>query len=84
MGFNENGLALYIIIMIAIIGFSIIVGSIILYWRIVSKMGFPGVLSLLNLIPLVNIALLGYLAFAEWPIHLELRNLKAKQGENSQ
>jgi hypothetical protein len=37
-------------------------------WRIVSKAGFSGALSLLALIPLVNIVLLWMFAFTKWPI----------------
>jgi len=37
-------------------------------WRIVSKAGFPGALSLLMLVPLVNIVLLWVFAFVEWPV----------------
>ncbi len=36
-------------------------------WRICSKAGFPGALSLLALIPLANLFLLFFLAFADWP-----------------
>jgi len=36
-------------------------------WRIVSKAGYSGALSLLGLIPLVNIVLLWVFAFSEWP-----------------
>ncbi len=36
-------------------------------WRICRRAGFPGVLSLLMLVPLGNIFLLFYLAFAKWP-----------------
>jgi hypothetical protein len=36
-------------------------------WRIVRKAGFPGALSLLMLIPLVNIILLWVFAFTRWP-----------------
>jgi len=38
------------------------------YWRIFSKAGFSGWLSLLILIPLVNIAVLYYVAFSDWKI----------------
>ncbi|MCX6143077.1 MAG: hypothetical protein NTZ35_07645 [Ignavibacteriales bacterium] len=38
------------------------------YWFIFRKAGFDPNLSLLMLIPLVNVAMLFYLAFAEWPI----------------
>jgi hypothetical protein len=36
-------------------------------WRICSKAGFPGALALLALLPILNLCLLFYLAFAEWP-----------------
>ncbi len=36
-------------------------------WRIVSKAGFNGALSLLSLIPLVNIVMLWVFAFVKWP-----------------
>jgi hypothetical protein len=45
-------------------------------WRLVSKTGNPGVLSLLFLIPLVNFVLLLYFAFAEWPIEREIKALR--------
>jgi hypothetical protein len=45
-------------------------------WRLVSKTGHPGGLSLLLLVPLVNLAFVIYLAFSEWPIQRELRRLK--------
>ncbi len=34
-------------------------------WRICEKLGFPGVLSLLALVPLLNVGLLYFLAFSE-------------------
>ena len=46
-------------------------------WRIVSKAGFPGVLSLLFLIPMVNIIMLFVFAFMKWPIERELEKIKA-------
>lgn len=36
-------------------------------WRICSKAGFSGALSLLILFPVLNLFLLFFLAFAEWP-----------------
>jgi hypothetical protein len=36
-------------------------------WRIVQKAGFNGALSLLGLIPLVNIVLFWVFAFIKWP-----------------
>jgi len=37
------------------------------FWKICTKAGFPGPLALLMLVPLANIILPFYLAFAEWP-----------------
>lgn len=36
-------------------------------WRITSRTGYPGPLSLLFLVPLANLVLLYVLAFGEWP-----------------
>lgn len=41
------------------------------FWQIFSKAGFPGALSLLMLVPVLNVLTLFYLAFAAWP---SLRN----------
>jgi hypothetical protein len=37
------------------------------FWRIFSKAGFPGALSLLMLVPFVNVAAVAFLGFASWP-----------------
>jgi hypothetical protein len=37
------------------------------FWKISEKAGFSGWLSLLILVPLVNIGYLYYLGFARWP-----------------
>lgn len=36
------------------------------YWQILKKAGFPPVLSLLIVVPLCNLLLLYYVAFAKW------------------
>ena len=38
------------------------------FWRILKKAGYTGALSLLALIPLVNIILLWVFAFSKWPV----------------
>ena len=38
------------------------------FWKIYSKAGYSGALSLLMLIPILNLIMLFFLAFAEWPI----------------
>lgn len=37
-------------------------------WRIVSRAGFPGALSLLLLIPIVNLVIIWVFAFVRWPV----------------
>lgn len=45
----------------------VVLTTVVPYWFIFSKAGFSGALSLLMLIPVVNIIMLFFLAFAEWP-----------------
>lgn len=57
--------------MIFIILFSTILGAILTvipFWKICSKAGFPGALSLLMLVPVANLILPFYIAFAKWPV----------------
>lgn len=37
------------------------------FWKICEKAGYSGWLSLLIMVPLVNIGFLFYLAFSDWP-----------------
>ena len=46
-------------------------------WRICRKTGYGGVLSIGLLVPFLNIAILLYLAFSEWPIERELKQFKS-------
>jgi hypothetical protein len=55
-----------------VMGFFLFFGAIVVilpFWFIFSKAGFSGWMSLTQLIPIVNVVALFYLAFAEWPIH---------------
>lgn len=36
------------------------------YWRILTRVGFPPALSVLTVVPILNLLLLYYIAFAEW------------------
>jgi len=50
------------LLLIAVLGFVVFLP----YWQIFKKAGFSPWLSLLMLIPLVNLCALYYLAFARW------------------
>jgi hypothetical protein len=56
------------LIIVAILGIIFVLP----YWKIFSKAGFSGWLSLTQIIPFINIIMVFYLAFAEWPIHKQL------------
>ncbi len=66
------GLGVPEFIIMAIIGVVIVLPN----WKIFTKAGFSGWWSLLMAVPIINIFLEYYLAFAEWPMHSELDNLK--------
>jgi hypothetical protein len=49
----------------------LLVGGIVIViplWRVFSKAGYPGVLALGMILPLVNIVLLYFLGFSDWPV----------------
>ncbi|HEX9780807.1 MAG TPA: hypothetical protein VGB20_06290 [bacterium] len=50
------------------------------WWRIFSKTGYPGVLGILMLVPLVNLVLVLMLAFSQWPLERRLRDLEGRSG----
>lgn len=52
--------------------------SLVINWRIAEKAGFSGAASLLMLIPLVNVIVLIYFAFTEWPIERSLREARTR------
>ncbi len=45
--------------------------TVIPFWKICDRVGLPGPLSLLMLVPLANIILPFYIAFTKWPIDEE-------------
>ena len=48
--------------------FAIIPLLILPYWKIFAKAGFSGWLSLLMIVPLLNLVVLYYVAFSEWNV----------------
>lgn len=71
-GFLATFFLVYAVVIIALLVFTIYV-----YWRIFSKAGFNGALSLLNLVPGVGpLICMILLAFGRWPIEDELAALR--------
>lgn len=53
---------------IVLIGLALFVFAIYLWFRIFEKAGYSGWLAILMMVPVANIILLLYFAFAEWPV----------------
>ena len=56
----------------------LIILSLVINWKIAEKAGFSGAASLLMLIPLVNVIVVIYFAFTEWPIERALREARVR------
>jgi uncharacterized membrane protein YhaH (DUF805 family) len=70
------------LVWLLIIVASTVIG-IIIYCKLFSKAGYPWALGLLILVPIANIVMLCYLAFADWPVLKELRQLRQQQYPNN-
>jgi hypothetical protein len=64
-------------VILSLICVALVILSLVIHWKIAEKAGYPGVASLLMLIPVVNLVIWLYFAFAEWPITRELREARA-------
>jgi len=70
MGLHSiGGLAEFVIIVVAVL-------CVWAYWRIFAKAGYPGAMSIMMVIPILNIIMIFFLAFSEWPVHKELKALR--------
>ncbi len=52
-----------------------------IFCKIFSKAGYSWALGLLILVPIANIIMAFYLAFADWPVQKEVRQLRQQQGK---
>jgi len=48
------------------------------FWKIFSKAGYPGIIGVLMLVPFLNLVLLFFLGFSDWPVLKELNALRQK------
>ncbi|MSQ40506.1 MAG: hypothetical protein EXR55_02365 [Dehalococcoidia bacterium] len=53
------------------------------WYRIFEKAGYGGWIGLLALIPGVNLLMMTILAFSDWPVLVELRQLRQRLGGES-
>ncbi len=54
--------------------------ALVVYCKITAKAGYHWAWGLLMMVPIANLILLLYFAFAEWPIQRELRQLRQQYG----
>ena len=52
-----------------------------IFCKIFSKAGYSWALGLLILVPIANIIMAFYLAFSDWPVQKEVRQLRQQQGK---
>jgi hypothetical protein len=75
------------VVMILVMMFAIFFGLIavaikaLIFCKIFSKAGYSWALGLLILVPIANIIMAFYIAFADWPIQKEVRQLRQQQGK---
>ena len=62
-----------------VIGMIGLILTVVPFWRITSKAGFPGWLSVLSIVPLINIAFVFFLAFAPWPALADKTHMLARE-----
>ncbi len=55
--------------------------AVVAFWRIFAKAGFPGWYGVGVVIPMVNILLVLFLAFAEWPLERKLSGSRPSSDE---
>jgi len=88
--FVQNGhqitpvFAFILALLIAFVVLIIIAIKLLIVCKIFSKAGYSWALGLLMLIPILNIIMAFFIAFADWPVQRELRRLKQQQQQIEQ
>ncbi len=75
---TDAGPVVFILLMVFLFYVSLIVLAVkaLIFCKIFSKAGYSWALGFLILVPIANIIMAFYLAFADWPVQRELRQLK--------
>ena len=58
------------------VGLAVVALVIAIWWQIWAKAGYSGAMSLLMMLPIINLVMLLILAFGEWPVQQEVRRLR--------
>jgi uncharacterized membrane protein YhaH (DUF805 family) len=75
----EPALAIVLALLFAFVFLVVVAIKLLICCKIFSKAGYSWALGLLMLIPIVNIIMAFFLAFANWPVLKELRRLRQQQ-----
>jgi hypothetical protein len=59
-----------------LIGLVIMAVAIVGWWRVFSRLGYPGIMGLTMVIPVVNAVAFLWLAFLPWPIEDALEDIR--------
>lgn len=77
---HANAILTLLIILFAVLIILITTAITLLIWcKIFSKAGYSWAFGLLMLVPIANIIMPFFLAFADWPVQKELRRFKKQQ-----
>lgn len=71
-------IVVFFLVLVALIVTAI---TILAHCKIFAKAGFSWALGLLMMVPVANIIMMFYLAFADWPVWKELRQLRQQCGQ---
>lgn len=68
-----------LLIFVALVTLIVVVIKVVIFCKIFSKAGYSWALGLLMLVPIANIIMPFFLAFADWPVQKEVRQLRQQQ-----
>ena len=77
---DDSGLGIGIFGVLGLVYLAIVAVSIWATVRIIQRAGYSGWWVLMALVPIANIVMFFVFAFAEWPVHRELAQLRAAVG----
>lgn len=74
-----SGFLILLIMFGFFVGLIAVAIKVLIFCKIFSKAGYSWALGLLILVPIANIIMAFYIAFADWPIQKEVRQLRQQQ-----
>jgi uncharacterized membrane protein len=64
------------LLFVALFGLAMFILQVVVFCKIYSRAGYPWAMGFLMLIPIVNFIMMLILAFSEWPIQKQVRQLQ--------